>query len=65
MGCPVTGRVTVNKIPTRRVRDEWGTRLTQSWSLEKVPEVLVVNVVVILHLRRLHKRSQQARAAIR
>ena len=33
-------------------------------SLELVPEVLVVNVVVVLHLRRFHERSQQARTAI-
>lgn len=32
--------------------------------LEQVPEELVVNVVVILHFGRLHKRSQLARTTI-
>ena len=33
--------------------------------LKLIPKVLVINIVVILHFRRLHKRAQQPRAPIR
>lgn len=39
-------------------------RSGQGKKLEHVPQKLVVNVVVVLHFRRFHKRSQQARATI-
>src|SRR6478752_5072515 len=54
---------------TERPRS-WRTRpslisaSTTPAGLEQVPQELIVNVVVVLHLRRLHKCTQQAWTAI-
>ena len=44
----------------------WPGLLEVGWfrSLEQVPEELVVDLVVVLHFRRLDEGAQQARAAV-
>src|SRR5277367_3385000 len=56
------GRVFISKIAPAEARAIEAT--TQS-SLELVPEELVINFVMELHFLRLHKSTEQARAAVR
>src|SRR5947209_7218669 len=55
--------------PDQNAKTPWPLGRAFSWqncsTLEQVPQELVVDVVVILHLGRLHKGSQQTRAAVR